>query len=98
MADFDKELKFNCDNYVLKQVEETFTVEKIKERRERNSVKRINHRMSQSDHFINNVTSRVTLGDLYSIIGVCNHNSNARWCPVLLKVGEKMTKDDGYLM
>lgn len=98
MADFDKDEKGKCDNYVLSTVRETFSGEKIKERRERNSVKRINHRMSQSDHFINNVTSRVTLGDLYSIIGVCNHNSNARWCPVLLKVGEKMTKDDGYLL
>jgi hypothetical protein len=98
VADFDKEEKAKCDNYVLSTVSKEFSVEKIKSLRERNSVKRINHRMSQSDHFINNVTSRVTLDDLYSIIGVCNHNSNARWCPVLLEVGEKMTKDDGYLL
>lgn len=68
--------------------------DKIQMKKRDYDIKRFNDQMTTSDRFIHELTQRVNLKNLYTIVGVCNFNVNARWCPVLLRIGEHLKKTE----
>ena len=50
------------------------------------------HAIKKSQGYINELKFDVRLNELYTVVGSCSYNQDNYWCPVLLKVGDRLQK------
>ena len=44
--------------------------------------------------FLESLSYRIQLSKLYEIVSSCNYNLKNKWCPVILKIGSSLNKED----